>query len=41
MARTTHPERYRSDRIGWPRGTVLGANDGVVTITSLTIQGMP
>jgi VIT1/CCC1 family predicted Fe2+/Mn2+ transporter len=32
-----HPERHRSQRIGWLRAAVLGANDGVVSTASLLI----
>ncbi|RZL65767.1 MAG: VIT family protein [Variovorax sp.] len=31
----THRERHRSDRIGWLRAAVLGANDGIVSTASL------
>ena len=37
MARTTHPERHRTDRIGWLRAAVLGANDGIVSTASLVV----
>ena len=37
MTRTTHPERHRTDRIGWLRAAVLGANDGIVSTASLVI----
>ena len=37
MPRTTHPERHRSERIGWLRAAVLGANDGIVSTASLMI----
>ena len=37
MARSTHPERHRTDRIGWLRAAVLGANDGIVSIASLVV----
>jgi VIT1/CCC1 family predicted Fe2+/Mn2+ transporter len=37
MPRTTHPERHRSDRIGWLRAAVLGANDGIVSTASLVV----
>src|SRR5512133_3575846 len=30
-----HTERHRTDRIGWLRATVLGANDGIVSTASL------
>jgi len=32
-----HPERHRSDRIGWLRAAVLGANDGIVSTASLVV----
>ncbi len=35
MAR--HKERHRTDRIGWLRATVLGANDGIVSTASLLL----
>ncbi len=34
---TKHLERHRSDRIGWLRAAVLGANDGIVSTASLMI----
>ena len=34
---THHPERHRSDRIGWLRAAVLGANDGIVSTASLVV----
>ena len=30
-----HRELHRSDRIGWLRAAVLGANDGIVSTASL------
>ncbi len=33
----THFERHRTDRIGWLRAAVLGANDGVVSVASLVV----
>ena len=33
----THKERHRSDRIGWLRAAVLGANDGIVSTASLLV----
>lgn len=33
----THNERHRTTRIGWLRAAVLGANDGIVSIASLTV----
>ena len=35
MAR--HTERHRSERIGWLRAAVLGANDGIVSTASLVV----
>lgn len=32
-----HDERHRSDRIGWLRAAVLGANDGIVSTASLLV----
>jgi VIT1/CCC1 family predicted Fe2+/Mn2+ transporter len=32
-----HRERHRTERIGWLRATVLGANDGIVSTGSLVI----
>jgi VIT1/CCC1 family predicted Fe2+/Mn2+ transporter len=32
-----HRERHRSDRIGWLRAGVLGANDGIVSTASLVV----
>jgi len=32
-----HTEHHRSDRIGWLRAAVLGANDGIVSTASLLI----
>ncbi len=32
-----HKESHRSDRIGWLRAAVLGANDGTISIASLVI----
>ena len=36
-ARRQHTERHRSDRIGWLRAAVLGANDGIVSTASLVL----
>ncbi|NND64620.1 MAG: VIT family protein [Gammaproteobacteria bacterium] len=33
----THPEHHRSQRSGWLRAAVLGANDGIVSTASLII----
>lgn len=32
-----HTERHRSDRIGWLRAAVLGANDGIVSTACLVL----
>jgi VIT1/CCC1 family predicted Fe2+/Mn2+ transporter len=32
-----HSERHRSERIGWLRAAVLGANDGIVSTASLVV----
>ena len=37
MPRSTHPELHRSDRIGWLRAAVLGANDGIASTASLML----
>jgi len=34
---TRHQERHRTDRIGWLRAAVLGANDGIVSTASLVV----
>ena len=33
----THMERHRTDRIGWLRAAVLGANDGILSTASLVL----
>ena len=35
--RPRHTERHRTDRIGWLRAAVLGANDGIVSTASLVV----
>ena len=35
--RARHAERHNSDRIGWLRAAVLGANDGIVSTASLVL----
>jgi len=37
MAPRRHAERHRTERIGWLRAAVLGANDGIVSTASLMI----
>lgn len=32
-----HPERHRTERRGWLRAAVLGANDGIVSTASLLV----
>ncbi|NMG15304.1 VIT1/CCC1 transporter family protein [Aromatoleum bremense] len=32
-----HTERHRTDRLGWMRAAVLGANDGIVSTASLVV----
>jgi VIT1/CCC1 family predicted Fe2+/Mn2+ transporter len=36
-AARSHTERHRTDRIGWLRAAVLGANDGLVSTASLLV----
>jgi VIT1/CCC1 family predicted Fe2+/Mn2+ transporter len=35
--RSRHLERHRTERIGWLRAAVLGANDGIVSTASLVL----
>jgi VIT1/CCC1 family predicted Fe2+/Mn2+ transporter len=35
--RTHHPERHRYARVGWLRATILGANDGIVSVASVLV----
>src|SRR5512138_2348547 len=35
--RGLHLEKHRTDRIGWLRAAVLGANDGIVSTASLVV----
>lgn len=32
-----HPEAHRSERVGWLRAAVLGANDGIVSVAGLVV----
>ncbi|HEL3781657.1 MULTISPECIES: VIT1/CCC1 transporter family protein [Stenotrophomonas maltophilia group] len=32
-----HPELHRSERVGWLRAAVLGANDGIVSVAGLVV----
>ncbi|MGI9174651.1 MAG: VIT1/CCC1 transporter family protein [Rhodothermales bacterium] len=33
----SHPERHRTDRVGWLRAAVLGANDGAISVASVVV----
>ncbi|MBB5944209.1 VIT family protein [Xanthomonas sp. 3307] len=35
--RQTHAERHRTDRAGWLRAAVLGANDGILSVAGLVV----
>jgi vacuolar iron transporter family protein len=35
--RSRHPELHRTERVGWLRAAVLGANDGIVSIAGLVV----
>ncbi|PPU93293.1 VIT1/CCC1 transporter family protein [Xanthomonas albilineans] len=35
--RPTHSERHRTDRAGWLRAAVLGANDGILSVAGLLV----
>lgn len=35
--RARHSEQHRTDRVGWLRAAVLGANDGIVSTASLLV----
>jgi vacuolar iron transporter family protein len=35
--RSPHPEHHRTQRVGWLRAAVLGANDGIVSTASLIV----
>ncbi|MCL7715065.1 VIT1/CCC1 transporter family protein [Stenotrophomonas mori] len=37
MDRPAHTETHRSDRVGWLRAAVLGANDGIVSVAGLVV----
>lgn len=37
MSRHRHPERHRTERIGWLRAAVLGANDGIISTACLML----
>jgi vacuolar iron transporter family protein len=37
MTRIKHHEQHRTDRIGWLRAAVLGANDGLISVGSLVL----
>ena len=37
VARSRHKEQHRTNRIGWLRASVLGANDGILSTASLVV----
>ena len=37
MKPTRHIETHRSERVGWLRAAVLGANDGIVSVAGLVV----
>jgi vacuolar iron transporter family protein len=37
MSATRHNERHRTEHIGWLRAAVLGANDGLISTSSLVV----
>ncbi|HEX5064839.1 MAG TPA: VIT family protein [Myxococcota bacterium] len=37
LTRSTHAEPHRSGRVGWLRAAVLGANDGLISTSSLLV----
>ena len=37
MPERKHPEHHHTDRIGWLRAAVLGANDGLISVGSLVL----
>ncbi|WP_189643616.1 VIT1/CCC1 transporter family protein [Deinococcus piscis] len=37
MTQVMHQENHNTDRIGWLRAAVLGANDGVVSVSSIVV----
>jgi len=37
MSKAKHRETHKSDRIGWLRAAVLGANDGILSTASLVV----
>ena len=37
MVRINYKELHRSNRIGWLRASVLGANDGILSTASLVV----
>ena len=34
---SSHRERHRTERVGWLRASVLGANDGILSTASLVL----
>jgi len=37
MRHSYHAEQHYMERAGWLRAAVLGANDGIISVTSLVI----
>ena len=37
MSRFRHPDVHRSDRVGWLRADVLGANDGIDSVAGRVV----
>ena len=35
--RSRHPELHRTERVGWLRAAVLGANDGIVSVAGVVV----
>ena len=35
--RSSHAEQHRTERVGWLRAAVLGANDGIVSVAGLVV----
>jgi len=36
-SRSRHPELHRTERVGWLRAAVLGANDGIVSVAGIVV----
>ena len=37
QTRSRHPEQHRTERVGWLRAAVLGANDGIVSVAGIVV----